>query len=365
MTTQAVEAMTCRPERALTSPLKAVTIAAVSSPHPPVWLDADAVRAACRPAAAVEALTTALVAGLDPGQDPARSALPLAAGQLLLMPAERRPTATGPGAVGVKVLTLGGPGHDPDLPLVQGLYLLFEGGTLAPAAVLDGAALTTLRTPAVSVAAVRSRLLAQQGPLRVVVLGAGPQGTGHVQTLHDAVALADRHRPLESVRYVVREPARVRLPPPCAPDTAVLTAGSAETDRALAAADVVVCATSSGEPLFRSDLLREDVVVVAVGSHDPGRRELDSALLSRAAVVVEDTPTALREAGDVVLALADGALAAGDLLTLREVVGAGRPLPLDRPVVFKSVGMAWQDLVVAQAVLAGYDAGSAVQRSTR
>jgi len=330
-----------------------------------VWLDAAAVAAACRPAAAVAALTAALVAGLDPARDPARSAVPVEGGQLLLMPAELAPTATGPGPVGVKVLTLGGPAHDPARPLVQGLYLLFDGGTLAPAAVLSGAALTTLRTPAVSVAAVRRRLLAQEGALRVVVLGAGPQGTGHVAALHDTLTrdagtTDGRHGVLAQVRYVVRSPARVRLPPPCAPDTAVLAGGAAEADRALAAADVVVCATGAGTPLFDSDLLRRDVVVLAVGSHDPGRRELDAALLGRAAVVVEDVATALREAGDVVLAVADGALEAGDLLTLRDVVGAGRPLPVDRPVVFKSVGMAWQDLVVAQAVLAGHEPGRRV-----
>ena len=124
---------------------------------------------------------------------------------------------------------------------------------------------------------------------------------------------------------------------------------------------MVVCATGSGTPVLGGVRLRDDVVVLAVGSHDPGRRELDAALLGRAAVLVEDVPTALREAGDVVLAVAEGALAPADLLSLEEVVGSGRALPRDRPVVFKSVGMAWQDLVVAQAVLSG----AAAQRATR
>lgn len=71
--------------------------------------------------------------------------------------------------------------------------------------------------------------------------------------------------------------------------------------------------------------------------------------MGRSSVIVEDVPTALREAGDVVLAIADGALTAADLIPMAEVV-QGRLLPADRPVVFKSVGMAWEDLVVAQAV---------------
>ena len=311
----------------------------------PVWLDAAAVRAACSPAAAVAALTAALAAGLDAGRDPARSAVPVARGSLLLMPAE---LAGADGPVGVKVLTLGGPGADPGSPLVQGLYLLFDGGTLAPVAVLDGAALTTLRTPAVSVAAVRQRLLDRDGPLRVVVVGAGPQGSGHVATVADAVP-----RPLASVRYVVRSPERAVLPPPSTPDTAVFAAGSTAAADALEAADLVVCATGSATPVLGAARLRDDVVVVAVGSHDPGRRELDAALLARSTVVVEHVPTALREAGDVVLAVAEGALDATGLVPLGEVLTGARRLPTDRPVVFKSVGMAWQDLVVAQAVLAG------------
>lgn len=309
----------------------------------PLWLDAEAVRAACSPAAAVAAVTAALAAGLDPAAGPVRSAVAVQGGSLLLMPAEL-PGPAGP--FGVKVLTLGGPAHEPDLPLVQGVYLLFDGASLAPVAVLDGAALTTLRTPAVSVAAVLPRLREQDGPLRLVVLGAGPQGTGHVATVADAVP-----RPLARVRYVVRSPDRVRLPAPSTPDTAVLAAGSAAAEQALEEADLVVCATGAAQPVLGAARLRDDVVVVAVGSHSPDRRELDAALLSRAAVVVEDVATALREAGDVVLAVAEGALDAADLVPLAGVLGAGVRLPTSRPVVFKSVGMAWQDLVVAQAVL--------------
>ena len=89
---------------------------------------------------------------------------------------------------------------------------------------------------------------------------------------------------------------------------------------ALRSADVVVCATSARAPLFDSALLRDDVVVVAVGSHEPDARELDAALLGRATVVVEDVATALREAGDVVLAIAEGALDPADLVPMRDVV---------------------------------------------
>jgi ornithine cyclodeaminase/alanine dehydrogenase-like protein (mu-crystallin family) len=291
-------------------------------------LDADAVRA-LGPAAAVAAIVGALRSGLDPATDPPRAAVGLSHGQFLLMPSESA------AAAGVKVVTVA-----PDNPLrgsprIQGVYLLFDRETLALRAVLDGTALTTLRTPAVSVAAVLARL--PDRPLRVAVVGAGPQATGHVATLAAV-------RPLARATHLVRDPARTPLD--------AVRLGSAPAAEALRAADVVVCATSAREPVFDSALLRPDAVVVAVGSHEPDARELDARLLGRATVVVEDPATALREAGDVVLAIAEGALTAADLVPLRDVVTGARTPPADRPLVVKSVGMSWQDLVVAEAVVA-------------
>ena len=294
------------------------------------YLDAAAVQA-LGPSRAVQAVRDALRDGLDPSQDTPRSAVGLTHGQLLLMPSQ---TA---GAAGVKVATVapGNPGRG--LPRIQAIYLLFDPQTLALRAALDGTALTTLRTPAVSVAAVLDVL--PHRPLRVVVFGAGPQARGHVATL-GAV------RPLVILTHVLRATAT----------SEGVRAGSADADAALRAADVVVCATSARSPLFDSALLAATAVVIAVGSHEPEARELDGALLGRATVVVEDTATALREAGDVVLAVADGHLQRGDLVPLRDVVLGHAVPPPDRPVVFKSVGMSWQDLVVAEAVLRLHDA---------
>jgi ornithine cyclodeaminase len=148
-------------------------------------------------------------------------------------------------------------------------------------------------------------------------------------------------RTLGRSSYLVRDPSRTPLD--------ALALSTRQADEALRSADVVVCATSARTPLFDSALVRDDAVVIAVGSHEPDARELDPALLGRATVVVEDVSTALREAGDVVLAIADGALSPADLLPMRDVVGGDTEVPTDRPMVFKSVGMSWQDLVVAEA----------------
>jgi ornithine cyclodeaminase/alanine dehydrogenase-like protein (mu-crystallin family) len=297
----------------------------------PLFLDAAAIHAACPPEAAVAAVEAALRGGLDPTAEPPRTVVQAANGQFLLMASEAAETSAG-----VKVVTVAPGNPTRGLPRVQAAYLHFDRDTLALTALLDGTALTTLRTPAVSVAAIRAHL--PERPVELVVIGAGPQATGHVLTLAAV-------RPLAGVVYLVRDPSRVTL------DAHVLPLGSTEADAALGAADVVVCATSARTPLFDSMLLRPEVIVVAVGSHEPDARELDSALLARSSVVVEDTATALREAGDVVLAMADGSVTADDLIPMRNLLtGAAIPAP-DRPLVVKTVGMSWEDVVVAEAVV--------------
>jgi ornithine cyclodeaminase/alanine dehydrogenase-like protein (mu-crystallin family) len=284
--------------------------------------------AALGPAAAVHAVIDALRGGLDPADDPARSSVQLTNGEFLLMPSQSA------AAAGVKIVTVAP--HNParGLPRIQAAYLLFDRSDLSLRAVLDGTALTTLRTPAVSVAAVLDRL--PDRALRVAVIGAGPQATAHVRTLAAV-------RTLEDATYLVRDPSRTAL--------AAVALGSPSANEALASADVVVCATAARSPVFDSSRVPADAVVIAVGSHQPDARELDAQLLGRASVIVEDVATALREAGDVVLAIADGTLDPGDLVSMRDAVTSSVVLPVGRPVVFKSVGMAWQDLVVATAVL--------------
>jgi ornithine cyclodeaminase/alanine dehydrogenase-like protein (mu-crystallin family) len=291
------------------------------------FLDADAV-AALGPAGAVRAITDALVDGLDPATDPARSAVDLTFGHFLLMPSESA------SAAGVKVATVAPANPDRGLPRIQATYLLFDPETLTLRAALDGTALTTLRTPAVSVAAVLPRL--PERPLRVAVVGAGPQAVGHLATLADV-------RAIEHATYLVRDRSRTSLD--------AVTLATPQADDALASADVVVCATSARTPVFDSALLSEHVVVIAVGSHQPDARELDAALLGRATVVVEDVAAALREAGDVVLAVEEGAIERTDPVSMRDVVTGAIAVPAGRPLVFKSVGMSWEDLVVAEAVV--------------
>lgn len=249
------------------------------------------------------------------------------------------PSATASYA-GVKLATVAPDNPGRGLPRVQGVHVLFAPGTLTPLALLDGGALTSLRTPAVSALAVR--YLAVPGARRLVVFGTGPQARGHVAAMRAV-------RPVEHVDIVGRDPGRVAaLADVC--EAAGLTA-SAAGPGAVADADLVCCRTSAREPLFDSALLPPHATVVAVGSHEPDAREVDQHLPGRAgAVVVEARSAALREAGDIVQAVAAGTLDPARLITLADLVRGADPVPDGRPRFFKSVGMAWEDLVVAAAV---------------
>jgi ornithine cyclodeaminase len=319
------------------------------------YLDAATLRRLVPMARAVDILEDALRAGLDPEDTPLRPVVELPAGQLLLMPA-----AAGRYA-GVKAVTVAPGNAARGLPRVQGTYLLLDGDTLAPLAALDGVALTSLRTPAVSALAVRH--LAEPGAGHLVVFGTGPQAWGHVSALAEV-------RPVERVTVVGRDPGRAEALAAhcrdrglCAETVpAVSRSGPAGGDPvgsglpgagpvldALARADLVACCTTAREPLFPGRLVRDGAAVVAVGSHEPDARELDGDLIARSTVVVEARSAALAEAGDVIIPIRHGTITSGHLAGNLADLVRGRLRPGPGPRVFKSTGMAWEDLVVAAA----------------
>jgi ornithine cyclodeaminase len=300
-------------------------------------IGADAVAALGWPAA-IAAIRAAAASGASAAAPP-RATVDVRAGQLLLMAADIERYA------GVKVVSIAPGNPAAGRPRVQGAYLLFDAMSLRVAAVLDGVALTTLRTAAVSAVAVDR--LARPGAARLLVFGCGPQARGHIQAL--------RHvRPIRNVTIVGRNArAADALVAGCATDGLSASVGD---PRAVAEADIVVCATTSRRPLFDSAALPAHAVVAAIGSHEPEAREVDSDLVARATVVVESQGSARREAGDILLAIAEGVPSEqaidGDLT---ELVNGRVSVRADRPRLWKSVGEAWEDLVIAGAV---YETGS-------
>jgi ornithine cyclodeaminase len=298
---------------------------------------------------AVTAIEDALKGGLDPAADLQRSILPIEKGELLLMP------ATSAEGSGIKILTIAPNNPALNQPRIQGVYILFDKENLSISSLLDGAALTTYRTPAISFAAIRQALELSQEDLSVVVFGSGPQAISHIQTL---AAVLPPEIKVSRVTFVARnlEKAKKRIPhlaelgltTECA--VQILGADSVEVQEQLQRADLVIAATTARSPLFDSSLLKDSVIVVAVGSHERDVREVDSKLLSRAQIVVETRASALREAGDVIMAIGEGSITEKSLNDLADVVCGRVTLNRDKPIFFKSSGMSWEDLVIARAI---------------
>jgi len=296
------------------------------------WLDADRILTAVGFTRAITALTEAITAGLDPVSAATRTVVPVASGELLLMPAATSES------VGVKVATVAPDNPARGMPRIQALYLLIDAATLTPRVLLDGTALTTLRTPALS--AVAASYLAAPEASRLLVFGSGPQAWGHVHALACV-------RPLTDITIVGRSSASAGVSEVVEKLRHEGFAARPGVPEDVADADIIVCATTARTPLFAETKVSARALVIAVGSHEPEAREVDAAFVHRAQTVVEDPATALREAGDIIQAIAErGPLT---LIPLGSLVHGEATVDFSRPRFFKSVGMGWEDLVVAQA----------------
>lgn len=297
-------------------------------------IDATELRRALPMSVAIDALETAFRTQLPSA--PLRSNVETPAGSLLLMPSSSED------ALGVKLVTLTATNAGRGLPYIHALYALFDGATQAPRAILDGAALTALRTGAVS--GLATRRLAGPEASRLVVFGAGVQARSHVEAMRAV-------RPVERVTIVSRStPSAEALVDALRAEG--LDAGVGVPD-VVAEADLVCTCTTSPEPVLEGRLLAPGTHVNAVGAYTPETRELDDEAVRRARVVVETREVAMAEAGDLLIPIREGIVGVDHVAAdLAELV-AGAPVrrsPRD-VTAFVSVGVAFEDLVVARAAV--------------
>lgn len=301
--------------------------------HLPV-IDAEGLRRALPMGAAIDALERAFGGALP--QAPLRSHVATPAGTLLVMP------AAGAEGVGVKLVTLTPSNPDRGLPLIHALYALFDAETQAPLALLDGAALTALRTGAIS--GLATRYLARPEAARLVVFGAGVQARSHVEAMRAV-------RAVEHVTVVSRT--RERAEALAAELRASGLAAEVGEPEAVAEADLVCTCTTSPTPVFDGRRLASGAHVNAVGAYTPETRELDTEAVARARVVVETREVAMAEAGDLLIPMREGRIGPEHVLAdLAELVrGAAVRRSAEDVTAFVSVGVASEDLVVARAAL--------------
>jgi ornithine cyclodeaminase/alanine dehydrogenase-like protein (mu-crystallin family) len=298
-------------------------------------VDKEELRAALSMSAAIDALDDAFGGDGPSLTTPMRTTLATPAGTLLSMP------AAGEAGVGVKLVTLSEFNPQRGLPFTQAVYVLFDATTQAPEAVIDGTELTAIRTAAVS--GLATRRLANPQASRLVVFGAGVQATAHVEAMHAV-------RPLTEVVVVGRDRTRADALVAFSKRLGVDARTGVPAD--VANADLVCTCTTSAVSVFDGHDLADGTHVNAIGAFLADQRELDTQTMRRAKIVVETREVALREAGDVLIAIEEGAIVADQLVDLAEVA-RGRPVrtaPSD-VTVFVSVGSAFEDLVVARAAL--------------
>ncbi|MBF6590029.1 MAG: ornithine cyclodeaminase [Ktedonobacterales bacterium] len=309
-------------------------------------LTRDELRQAVPMEAAMEAVAAAF-AQLSSGRAtvPLRPHIPLSAADdlCLVMPAYLPET----GALGVKVLTLV-PSNPTQhgLPAIQALVLLFDAATGEPLALMDGAYLTALRTGAAS--GVATHLMARADAHVLALFGAGAQALAQTW----AVCAARRitrvwivNRTSAHAEQLAQELRTFGTPIPV--DVRVAPTARA----ALAEADIVCCATGSPVPLFADADVRPGTHINGIGAHLPTRREVPGETVARARVIVDQRQAAWAEAGDLVLARADGLIDEGHVVAeLGEIALDRIPGRRDETQVtfFKSVGNAAQDIAVAQ-----------------
>ena len=251
--------------------------------------------------------------------------------------------AGAPASLGIKVLTAFPDNLGTPFDTHQGAVLLFgDHGELL--AIVDATAMTAIRTAAVS--GVATDALARPDSSVLAILGSGTQAMSHVE----AVAVV---RPITRVCVWSRTPANAeRFARDASARLQIDVAASGSVERAVGDADVICTTTAARTPVLRSEWLRPGVHINAIGSGTPTDREVDGATVRGARVFVDRMESAMNEAGDLLLAIAEGAIVAADIAGQLGAVLTGS-VPGRRTAaevtLFKSVGLGAEDVAAARA----------------
>lgn len=248
-----------------------------------------------------------------------------------------------PPAVGAKLVTVYERNHARGLPSHLATIVLNDHETGALVAIVDGRYITEARTAAVS--AVSVRLLARREASVLAIIGSGVQAHSHLEAITLVAPIADVR--VWSPKAEHRETfARDNTASGRVPVRAV-----SDPRTAIRGADVIVLATASRVPVVDSADVQDGAHICGVGACRPDQREMPTSLIARARVYVDSRAGALKESGDILLPIAEGAIAADHLAGELGELAAGkvRGRTSDRDVtIFKSLGMAVEDVVAAR-----------------
>lgn len=288
-------------------------------------LDEEGVRALLRWEELITTMETALAA-FSGGRvlQPVRNMITIEEGKryLGIMP------AVSEDAMGIKLVSFYPGNAGTAVPTHLAMILLFRPDTGEPLAVMDGRLITEMRTAAVSAAV--TRYLAPAESRVLALLGSGVQARAHLE----ALSLV---RDFAEVRVWSRTPDHAKR------FAEQHGAKAMDIESAVRGADVVVTATPAREPILRGAWLKPGAHVNAVGSPRPTWRELDDAAMANT-LVVDSREAVLKESGDVILSRAAIQAEVG------EIFAGTKEIPTSDTTVFKSVGIAVEDIATAKLV---------------
>ena len=250
-----------------------------------------------------------------------------------------------PASLGAKLVTVFGENHKRNLPSHLATILLLDPETGALQAIMDGRYITEARTAAVS--AVSTRFLARPDASTLAIIGSGVQARSHLE----AYQLV---RQLKQVRiWSPKQRSREQFVDEMSGDVPVPIVAAESAEAAVSGADLIVLVTSSPTPVIEDAWVSKGAHVVCVGACRPNQQEMPPALVARSRLYVDSKAAALVEAGDVVMNIAaklfDESHIRGEIgeLVLGRVEGRRSA---DEITVFKSLGMAVEDVVAADLV---------------
>ena len=288
-------------------------------------LDENAVRAVLQWDPLIDAMEAALAAfSRQRVIQPVRNMITIEEGKryLGIMP------AVAEDAMGLKLVSFYPGNAGTAVPTHLAMILLFRPETGEPLAVMDGRLITEMRTAAVS-AAVARRLAAPDCRV-LALLGSGVQAAAHLEALA-------RVRHFEEVRVWSRTSEHAEH------FAREHQASAMDVEKAVRGADIIVTATNSRDPFLRGAWLKPGALVASVGSPRPTWRELDDEAMG-SALVVDSREAVLKESGDVILSKAPVYAEVG------EIFAGLKPPPGGVTTVFKSVGIAIEDVAAAKLV---------------
>ena len=228
------------------------------------------------------------------------------------------------------------------LPTHRAVVVLLDPQTGAPVAWVEAESLTRARTAAVSVVATRALARTPRGSH--AILGAGAQGAAHVEAFARAGMV-------ERLAIWSRGGAHATSLADTARNLGLDVRMATDADDAVRGADTVTTCTASAEPLFHAASVPDGAHVNAVGACVASKRELPGALVGDAALVVDDIAAARAEAGDVILAVAEGTASWAGVASLGDILARRASARAGRVSLFVSLGLGVEDVAAASAIV--------------